>query len=50
MIVTLIPIPAVDQTDMVERLAIGSVNYFSKSHLDPAGNGINVSQMAHRLG
>lgn len=50
MIVTLTPNPAVDQTVMVEHLAIGSVNRFSKSHLDPAGKGVNVSRMAHRLG
>ncbi len=50
MIITLTLNPAVDQTVFVSRLALGDVNRFRESQLDPAGKGINVSRMAHRLG
>jgi len=50
MIATLTPNPAVDQTVCLPRLEVGSINRFQTFHLDPAGKGINVSRMAHRLG
>lgn len=50
MIITLTPNPAVDQTVFVDRLAVGDVNRFRESQLDPAGKGINASRMIHRLG
>ncbi|HEY9765692.1 MAG TPA: 1-phosphofructokinase family hexose kinase, partial [Chroococcales cyanobacterium] len=50
MIVTLTANPAVDQTVFVDSLEIGAVNRFRDPQLDPAGKGINVSRMAHRLG
>ncbi|MCL5962151.1 MAG: 1-phosphofructokinase [Chloroflexi bacterium] len=49
MIITLTPNPAVDQTIFVDRLEVGEVNRFRESQLDPAGKGINVSRVAHRL-
>jgi 1-phosphofructokinase family hexose kinase len=42
--------PAVDQTAWVDRLEAGSVHRVRETHIDPAGKGINVSRMAHRLG
>lgn len=50
MILTLTPNPAVDQTIFVHHLAVGEVNRFHESQFDPAGKGVNVSRMAHRLG
>lgn len=50
MIITLTANPALDQTIVVDRLEIGDVNRFHESYLDPAGKGINVSRMVHRLG
>ncbi|MBS1151906.1 MAG: fructose-phosphate kinase [Myxococcaceae bacterium] len=50
MIVTVTMNPAVDQTAWVERLEPGEVHRVLETHLDPAGKGINVSRMAHRLG
>ncbi|MBI5548448.1 MAG: 1-phosphofructokinase [Deltaproteobacteria bacterium] len=50
MIVTVTPNPAVDQTLWLDRLEVGSINRVAKSHLDPAGKGVNVSRMIHRLG
>jgi 1-phosphofructokinase family hexose kinase len=49
-ILTVTPNPAVDQTVWLEELRSGAVNRALESHLDPAGKGINVSRMAHRLG
>lgn len=49
MIVTLPLDPAIDQGVFVHRLALGEVNRYCDSCLDPAGRGINVSRMAHRL-
>jgi 1-phosphofructokinase len=49
-IITLTPNPAVDQTIWVDRPSAGEVNRFARSQLDPAGKGINVSRVAHRLG
>ncbi|MBI2953538.1 MAG: 1-phosphofructokinase [Chloroflexi bacterium] len=50
MIITLTPNPSVDQTVWVDSLQIGAVNRFRSPQLDPAGKGINVSRVAHRLG
>ena len=50
MIITLTLNPAVDQTSRVARLEPGRVHRAFDTHLDPAGKGINVSRMAHRLG
>jgi 1-phosphofructokinase family hexose kinase len=50
MILTLTPNPAVDETLWVEHLAIGAVEHASESQLDPAGKGVNVSRVVHRLG
>ncbi|MCL5264463.1 MAG: 1-phosphofructokinase [Chloroflexi bacterium] len=50
MIITLTLNPAVDQTIFVDHLEVGQVNRFNESQLDPAGKGINVSRVAHRLG
>ena len=50
MIVTVTPNPAIDETLWVEALAPGHVHRPSEVQLDPAGKGINVSRMAHRLG
>jgi 1-phosphofructokinase len=50
MIVTVTLNPAVDQTLWVEHLATGEVQRSRESQLDPAGKGVNVSRMAHRLG
>ncbi|MBI4497224.1 MAG: 1-phosphofructokinase [Chloroflexi bacterium] len=50
MIITLTPNPAVDHTSIVDCLKVGTVNRFQYSYLDPAGKGINVSRMVHRLG
>jgi 1-phosphofructokinase family hexose kinase len=50
MIVTVTLNPAVDQTLWVERLSSGAEQRSSESQLDPAGKGINVSRMSHRLG
>lgn len=49
MIVTLPLNPAIDQGVFVHRLALGQANRPRDSCLDPAGRGINVSQIAHRL-
>ena len=50
MIITLTPNPAVDQTLFLDRLTLNDVNRYDESQLDPAGKGINVSRVAHRLG
>ncbi len=50
MILSLTPNPAVDQTIWVERLEPGRVHRVLDTHIDPAGKGINVSRMVHRLG
>jgi len=50
MIITLTPNPSVDQTLFVHQLEVNDVNRYADSQLDPAGKGINVSRMAHRLG
>jgi 1-phosphofructokinase family hexose kinase len=49
-IITLTLNPAIDQTLWVRRLQLGEVNRPLETQLDPAGKGINVSRMAHRLG
>ncbi len=50
MIISLTLNPAVDQTAWVDRLEVGQVHRVRETHIDPAGKGINVSRMAHRLG
>lgn len=50
MIITLTLNPAVDQTMVVNQVRLGEVNRVREVYLDPAGKGINVSRMAHRLG
>jgi 1-phosphofructokinase family hexose kinase len=49
MIITLTLNPAVDQTSWVSRLEPGRVHRTLETQMDPAGKGINVSRMAHRL-
>ena len=50
MIITLTLNPAVDQTMVVSEVTLGEVNRVREVYLDPAGKGINVSRMVHRLG
>lgn len=50
MIVTLTVNPAADQTLWVERLEPGRIHRVVETQIDPAGKGINVSRMTHRLG
>jgi 1-phosphofructokinase family hexose kinase len=50
MIITLTPNPAVDQAVFVDRLNPATVTRYRQWELDPAGKGVNVSRMAHRLG
>jgi 1-phosphofructokinase family hexose kinase len=50
MILTVTPNPAVDQTMWLEQISLGAVNRVAEAQLDPAGKGINVSRVAHRLG
>lgn len=50
MIVTFTPNPAVDQTLFVRGVKFGDVNRAAQAELSPAGKGINVSRVAHRLG
>jgi 1-phosphofructokinase len=50
MILTLTLNPAVDLTLWLERLEVGGGNRALESQLDPAGKGINVSRMCHRIG
>ncbi len=50
MILTLTCNPAMDQTVWVDRYVPGTVHRVRETQLDPAGKGINVARMAHRLG
>src|SRR5262245_15447990 len=50
MILTLTANPVVDETLTVDALVPGTIHRPGAAHLDPAGKGINVSRMAHRLG
>ncbi len=50
MIITLTLNPAVDETAWVPHLEVGAVNRVRQVHLDPAGKGVNVWRVAHRLG
>jgi 1-phosphofructokinase family hexose kinase len=50
MIVTVTMNPSVDKTIFVPKIVPGDVNRVAESMLDPAGKGINVSRMLHRLG
>jgi 1-phosphofructokinase len=49
MIITLTPNPTVDKTLFLDHLIVNDVNRYDESQLDPTGNGINVSRVAHRL-
>jgi 1-phosphofructokinase len=50
MIITLTLNPAVDLTTVVQHLDVGGINRYREPQLDPAGKGVNVARMAHRLG
>ena len=50
MIISLTVNPAVDQTVWVERLEPGTVHRVRGTQVDPAGKGVNVSRIVHRLG
>lgn len=50
MIITVTMNPSVDKTIFVPSVTVGDVNRVAESMLDPAGKGINVSRMLHRLG
>lgn len=50
MIITLTPNPAIDQTIWTERFTEATTTRYWRWELDPAGKGINVSRMVHRLG
>ncbi len=50
MIISVTPNPALDQTVWLDRLELGAINRTAESQLDPAGKGVNVSRMVHRLG
>ncbi|MHB8874451.1 MAG: 1-phosphofructokinase [Myxococcaceae bacterium] len=50
MIISLTVNPAVDQTAWVERLEPGTVHRVRDTQVDPAGKGVNVSRVVHRLG
>lgn len=50
MIITLTLNPAVDFTTVVHHLDVGEINRYREPQLDPAGKGVNVARMAHRLG
>ena len=49
-IITVTLNPVVDLTTSVDHRDVGAVNRYRAPQLDPAGKGINVSRMAHRLG
>jgi 1-phosphofructokinase family hexose kinase len=48
-IITITSNPALDQTMWFRKLEAGEVNRAHETQLDPAGKGINVSRVAHRL-
>ncbi|HLY09405.1 MAG TPA: 1-phosphofructokinase family hexose kinase [Planctomycetota bacterium] len=50
MILTVTVNPALDYTVRLDRLDIGKRAKYRDPSIDPAGKGINVSRMAHRLG
>ena len=50
MVLTVTLNPAVDQTALVERVVPGRVHAAHDTQIDPAGKGVNVSRMVHRLG
>jgi 1-phosphofructokinase len=50
MIVTVTLNPAVDQTVVLEHLALGDTNRIRNSRIDPGGKGINVSRVLRELG
>ncbi|MCX6023458.1 MAG: PfkB family carbohydrate kinase, partial [Chloroflexi bacterium] len=50
MIITVTLNPAVDQTIFVPTVTVGDLNRVAESLLDPAGKGINMSRLLHRLG
>lgn len=50
MIVTVTLNPAVDQTLILDRLALGDTNRVRDSRVDPGGKGINVSRVLRELG
>lgn len=50
MIITLTMNPAIDKTVVIDDFCIDKVNRISKSRLDAAGKGINVSKVVRELG
>jgi 1-phosphofructokinase len=49
-IITVTLNPAIDQTLVLERLALGDTNRVRDSRIDPGGKGINVSRVLRELG
>lgn len=49
MIITLTPNPAIEQIVIVDRLEPGVKNRVPESQLDPAGKGVDVARVTHRL-
>ena len=50
MIITVTLNPAIDQTLVLDRLALGDTNRVRDSRIDPGGKGVNVSRVLRELG